>query len=247
MKIQSVILVFTAFILPVCFLGCAGTAQKDDLAVSASEGNAPKGLRKFMKKTEKKFKLKRIMERIENGEIDSRKLQIIYLTLRNTPEYFIHNLNGASGNKVFVHKDGHKEFVYDKTGKLVQDGTNDGSYNYYGPKEMPLKHFSFDIHPWIVYGNSRRDRTSKKERIYGYVRDLEFGIRKALEQKEMQDGIQKDGWDKEGQIQALAIFILAQEKMKSDALFVLFEKQNVKDNEIYEALHDIERGFNAVY
>jgi len=90
------------------------------------------------------------INRINNGEIDKTKLSIIYLILKHTGENYSHNLNGVTGNKVYSHEDGHKEAVYDSSGKLVQDGINDGSYNYFDFRKKPLKHFSFDSSPWLL-------------------------------------------------------------------------------------------------
>lgn len=224
----------------ICFICLCNT-------VSASM--TPKDIEQSMKKMEKDFKLEKIIKRIKNGEIDSRKLQIVYLILQNTSEYYIHNLAGVSGNKVYIHKDGHKEAVFDKKGNLVQDGINDGSYNYFNAKIAPLKHFCFDMHPWIMWGSSKRDTTSKKERIFGYISDLEGGIRKSLKATDSLKKIQKDNWDRNGQLQALAIFMLVQEKIKSDSLFDLFEKDpsSITDKEILKTLKDLEVGFNEIY
>ena len=209
----------------------------------------PNDMQELMDYTENHFKLQKTMQRIEKGEIDSYKLQIIWLILQNTPEYYIHNLNGVSGNKVFIHEDGHIEAVYDKNGKLVQDGINAGSYNYFDRRKHPLKHFSFDTHQWIMWGNSRKDTTSKQERIFGYVSDLEVGLRKALESKDNLKNIQKDNWDRNGQLQALAIFILVQERAKTNSLFSLFEKDTsfITDKDICNVLIDLELGFNNIY
>ena len=132
---------------------------------------------------------------------------------------------------------------------MVKDGINDGSYNYFARVKEPLKHFYFDISPWILWGNSRKDTTSKKERIYAFVCDLEIGIRAALKQKDQLNSIQKVNWDNEGQIQALALFIFAQEKCHSKSLIELFEKDlsTLKDQDVVEVLKCIEAGLNKIY
>ena len=202
-----------------------------------------------MAQTENQFKLQKTIQRIEKGEIASYKLQIIWLILQNTPEYYIHNLNGMIGNQVYIHEDGHSEAVFDKNGKPVKDGINDASYNYFDRRKDPLKHFSFDTHPWIMWGNSKKDTTSKKERIFGYVSDLEAGLRKALDSKDHLKNIQKDNWDRNGQLQALSIFILVQEATKTTSLFSLFEKDisSITDQDIFDVLKNLEIGFNKVY
>ena len=103
----------------------------------------------------------------------------IHLMLSQTHEVKIHQMRGATENQVFVHKDGHKEAVYNGKGNLVQDGINDGSYNYAHPEEDPFGHFVQDINPWLKMGMSREDPTSKQERIYAYMLDLEGGIVRA--------------------------------------------------------------------
>ncbi len=216
---------------------------------SSTASMKPEEMHKFMKQTEKELKLKKVIKRIQNGDIPQRHLQIVYLVLQNTHEYYIHNLNGVSGNQVFIHENGHSEAVYDKNEKLVQDGINGGSYNYFDRRKHPLKHFSFDTHPWIMWGNSKKDTTSKKERIFGYVTDLEAGLKKALLSKNNLKNIQKDTWDRNGQLQALSISILALEVTENTSLFSLFEKDisSITDQDFFDILKNLEIGFNKVY
>ncbi len=216
---------------------------------SSTASMKPEEMHKFMKQTEKILKLKTVIKRIQKGDIPQLHLQIIYLVLQNTPEYYIHNLNGVSGNQVFIHGDGHSEAVYDKNEKLVQDGINDGSYNYFDRRKHPLKHYSFDTHPWIMWGNSKKDTTSKKERIFGYVSDLEAGLRKALLSKNNLKNVQKNNWDRNGQLQALSTFILALEATANNSLFSLFEKDisSITDQDIFGVLKGIETGLNKMY
>lgn len=104
---------------------------------------------------------------------------MIYLMLSRTQESAIHQMRGATENKTFLHKDGHREAVYNADGNLVKDGINDGSYNHSHPVNDPFGHYSKDIEPWIIYGNSRKDPTSVDERLYAYMGDLERGIVRA--------------------------------------------------------------------
>ena len=223
-----------------CFIVFTATAQAY---------TAPKEMKGLMDETEKRLNLKKTIERIKKGDINSRKLQIIYFILQNTSEHYIHNLNGATGNKVYFHVDGHKEAVYDPSGKLVQDGINDGSYNYYDRKKEPLKHFSFDTHPWIIWGASKKDVTSQQERIFGLVSDIELGLLAALESKDSLNYIKKDNWDRLGQLQVLAIIYIALEKANSDTLYSLFEKDisKITRNEITKSLRALESGLNKLY
>ncbi|MBN2545271.1 MAG: hypothetical protein JXB50_05690 [Spirochaetes bacterium] len=100
------------------------------------------------------------------------KLQFIFYVLLNTGEHYSHNLGGLTTNKVYVHKDGHGEAVYDKDGKLVTDSRNQGSYNFYPAQTAPLEHFSADTLLWIVWGNAKEDPSTKKERIEAYAKDF---------------------------------------------------------------------------
>jgi len=206
-------------------------------------------MKSLMRKTEKRLKLKATIKLIEKGEIERRKLQIIYLILQNTSEHYIHNLNGVTDNKVYFHKDGHREAVYDRDGHLVEDGINDHSYNYYDRRKEPLKHFAFDTNPWIIWGASKRDTTSQQERIYGLVSDVEPGLLEALESRDNLENIKPDSWDKFGQLQTLAVFLNAMEESKSDALYSLFQKDisKITPNEITESLRALESGLNKVY
>ena len=104
------------------------------------------------------------------------QVEMVWRWLSNTSELPIHQLRGKTGNKLYLHKDGLKEAVYDEDGKLVKDGINDGSYNYAHPVKEPLKHFNQDILPWILWGSSRSDPTSVKERLEAYSRALGVGL-----------------------------------------------------------------------
>lgn len=115
------------------------------------------------------------------ADFPDRDKDALFLMLSQTQELNIHQMRGATKNKVFVHKDGHKEAVFDENGSLVQDGINDGSYNYAHPQNDPFGHYTQDIHPWINFGMSRKDPTSKQERIQAYILDLEQGIVRARE------------------------------------------------------------------
>lgn len=218
-------------------------------SAAAQAYTEPKEMKGLMAETEKRLQLRSTMDRIKKGEINPKKLQIIYSMLQKTSEHYIHNLNGATANQVYFHKDGHKEAVYDHSGKLVQDGVNDGSYNYYDRRKEPLKHFSFDTHPWIMWGASEKDPTSQRERIYGLVSDIEHGLIASLNDRENLNQIPKSGWDSLGQLQALSVFYLSLEKVKSERLYTLFEK-NVRQitlDEITQSLRVLESGLNEVY
>ena len=109
-------------------------------------------------------------------EPSKQEVEMVWRWLGSTSELPIHQLRGKTGNKLYLHKDGHKEAVFDAEGKLVKDGMNNGSYNYAHPVKEPLKHFNQDILPWILMGSSRADPTSVKERLEAYSRALGVGL-----------------------------------------------------------------------
>ena len=103
------------------------------------------------------------------------KLAFIYVALSHTVEWHIHQMRGASGNRVFLSPDGHNEAVRDEHGKLVTDCANQASYNYFPADREPLEHFLTDMLPWIEFGNCASDPTSKGERISAYLQDFRHG------------------------------------------------------------------------
>lgn len=229
-----------AILLLSCFIVFAAPAQAN---------MDPKDIKKFMDLTEETLNLGQTIEQIKMGEIDTRKLQIIYLILQNNFEIYVHNLNGAEGNEVFLFKDGHREAVYDPKGNLVKDGVNDGSYNYYDLRKEPLRHFSFDTHPWIIWGVSREETTSQEERISGLVKDIGSAIIAALQKRDNLGDIKKDGWDRLGQLQAVAIIYVALEKVNSNTLYALFDKEmsKITRSDIIKSIMSLESGLNKLY
>ena len=177
----------------------------------------------------REYQLAEILNDINEGRIERRKLIIIYNILKQTPEWYIHQQRGQSGNTVWLHPDGHKEAVYGPDGKLVQDGINDGSYNYFHPVNQPLHHFWADIHPWIILGNSRKDPTSMEERISSYILDLEEGIRRA---HTMRNNFTDQDFDEPGQKEVLALFLSIVKAGDAGALFSLFDEGANINNEI---------------
>ncbi len=176
--------------------------------------------------------------------ITEKQIAIIYAILKNTHEVRIHQQNGARENVVYVSKDGHSEVVFGKDGKRVQDGINDGSYNYYHPSLQPLLHFTYDISPWIQWGTSRQDTTTITSRIQAYMGDLEGGILRALKQQK----IFRIKPSQKGQYVALAIFLQVIEQGKAEKLFQLFTPQKeITDEEFVDILQRIYQGFQKVY
>jgi hypothetical protein len=101
-------------------------------------------------------------------------------TLAHTGELHAHNLNGADGNTVWTSPDGHKEAVFDSSGKPVNDPANKPSYNFGSPRHEPFKHFFMDTFPWLLWGNAKDDPTTFSERLGAFRSDYLDGVRRAF-------------------------------------------------------------------
>ena len=109
-----------------------------------------------------------------SNNIEDSKTTIIFHILTHTYENNIHKMRNEDQNKVYTNPDG-REAVYDKNGQLVTNEYNKGSYNY-GSYDKPLTKFLVDILPWIAFGNSPEDPTNQEERLFYYLKDLNYGI-----------------------------------------------------------------------
>lgn len=190
------------------------------------------------------YKLMEILKDINEGRVERRKLIIIYNILKNTSEVYIHQQRGQYGNQVFLSEDGHKEAVFGPDGKLVQDGINDGSFNFFHPYNEPLGHFLVDILPWIHRGNSRNDPTSIEERIHSYVSDLEGGIRRAYSQRK---SLVTQEFD-QSEMEVLALYLSIIQAGNADTLFTLFDKDaNLDDEVLLGVLKGFEQGMKTIF
>ncbi len=99
-------------------------------AVAAVSGIAEEPESQLLRLVEGRLGLQAPYEQVY-GEVNQNVLALLCAALMNTPEHYIHNFNGAEGNQVFVHKDGHREAVFDASGEPVTDCVNGPSYNYY--------------------------------------------------------------------------------------------------------------------
>lgn len=102
----------------------------------------------------------------------------LFFILRNTPEYYQHNI-GTSGNTVYVHESG-AEAVFDVNNDIVTDDINQGSYNYYDYRKDPFRHFISDRLPWILYGNTPKDSSTRSQRIQAFIKDFQKGFSKTF-------------------------------------------------------------------
>jgi hypothetical protein len=184
--------------------------------------------------------------KIKSGEIDPKHLAIIRAILSSTAEVFVHQQRGADKNAVYLSPDGHREAVYGPDGKLVADGMNDGTYNYFNPHSDAVRHFFFDMHPWILWGESAKDPTTVNERIFSYVSDLERGITAASKSAAI-DMVDLKTL-RVGEIEAYAIFIRVINEGHADELFSLIENHKIPDSAgLVPLLTKIDSGFKKVY
>lgn len=179
---------------------------------------------------------------IKNNKIPQEKLIAIYVTLKNTPEQYSHQMNGEVDNQIHYHPVGY-EVVTDKNDKVIEEGPNRGSYNFYNFYENPLKHYLLDIEPWIRLGNYKEDPTTIEQRITAFLMDIQIGMKKYLELK-VKNKLPKDIKFTNRQIEVLALFV-SFEEISNTNLFESLSKGSTKD--IVENLKKLPKGFNTIY
>ena len=155
-------------------------------------------------------------------------------------------MRGETGNRVYQHKDGHREAVFDADGNAVKNGYNDASYNIANPRTQPLGHFVLDISPWISMGNTRTDPTDKNERIFAYMGDIEGGLRRAIKQqnKIVDTAVAYN----ETQQNALSKWSEVMDYDPARQVFDLFDgNSEVTDKELITTLKALNKGFQKAY
>lgn len=83
-------------------------------------------------------------------------------------EAIAHNLgDGVSGNKDYrgVGARANQQAIYDANGRLVKTPENRGTYDFISPNQSLWGHFQTDVLPWIKWGNSPDDTTTREQRI----------------------------------------------------------------------------------
>ncbi len=87
----------------------------------------------------------------------------------NKGEAITHNLAGATGNIDYrgTGSNLHRQAIYDKNGNLVSTPENMGTYDFVSPNSLSgvRDHLTVDVQPWIEWGNSPNDTTTKQQRI----------------------------------------------------------------------------------
>jgi hypothetical protein len=86
----------------------------------------------------------------------------------------VHNMHGAFDNKVsFIDDFKQYEVVLDNSNKIMNnDLINGATFNYFSPIVNPVEHFLKDVYPWLQWGKSKYDITTKIERIVAYSTDF---------------------------------------------------------------------------
>lgn len=164
----------------------------------------------------------------------------IYTALKNTRETRIHQMGGEFENKVFLHKDGHREAVYDANGKLVTDCPNKGTYNYYHPHKIPLGHFTADILPWLLLGSCRDDSTTRSQRIEAYMFDFREGFKQIVTGGQEIMLPADFGFKSVGQSEAISFFLKALDQSGYNRSRISSGNYNNKDERevLFKAIED---------
>lgn len=77
----------------------------------------------------------------------------------------MHQFNKSDGvrNSKWVSPSGHREVVFTGKGenqRITTDPRDQGTYNFFDPKKHPLGHATFDVLPYVFWGNSADDSTT---------------------------------------------------------------------------------------
>lgn len=77
----------------------------------------------------------------------------------------MHQFNKSDGvrNSKWVSPSGHREVVFTGKGenqRIATDPRDVGTYNFFDPKKHPLGHATFDVMPYMLWGNSVDDSTT---------------------------------------------------------------------------------------
>ncbi len=210
--------------------------------VSSAYGS---GVSRFAKSARKEFKLQKYGKKTLKDNSFKAKVATIFTVLANTQELKIHQMNGATGNQVFIHQESGAELVFDEFGNKVEDCENKGSGNYYHPLKFPLGHFIADILPWLMLGNCREDSTTIEQRIEAYMADLADGLDQAVFSGEgfyLPGGFNFKGY---GQDETVSFFLKAIET--SNFNLDSFVPNNINDSKLKEDfIKALEYGFKEI-
>jgi hypothetical protein len=200
----------------------------------------------FAEQLRRSMGLEATVAKVKAGKVDAKRLAIIHAVLSATHEVHVHRQRGASGNSVYLDPSGHREAVYGPDGRIVADGINDGSYNYFNPTNDALRHYFFDTHPWILMGNARTDPTTVRERLSSFMADLEDGILQAakagkfpaIDVRRLRDG----------EPETYAIFLNSLQAGDANELFAAIESQDILNDNVRSAmLRKVEAALRKIY
>jgi RHS repeat-associated protein len=101
-----------------------------------------------------------------NQEVTLEEVRDQGWTLMNNEESIYHRIgSGNEYNLKYVSPDGHYEAVFHLDGTLVTDPANMPTYNFSSPYEYGgAGHFFLDVVPYLLWGNSPDDPTTRFER-----------------------------------------------------------------------------------
>ena len=202
----------------------------------------------YPKYVEERFALTRLGNSILNSPENRKEVEFIYRMLANTSEKHMHRMNGALENKVYLHKEGHEEAVYDGKGELIEDCANMGSFNYHHPYKAPLKHFTFDSLPWMEWGNCKEDPTTREQRVEAYLKDLREGIEKTLTENKSFDKLSVAEFDSDGEQQAVWFFLKVTRSSPDIKLAdVVTAMDRGRYDEVDAFIDNMEKGFREVF
>lgn len=200
----------------------------------------------FAEQFSKSAEFRSALKKVSDGSVDKDLIGAVFLVLSHTSETESHRMRGASGNRLYLSPDGKQEAVYDSDGKLVRDGFNDGTYNYFHPSKEPLGHFFFDITPWLLLGQSTKDPTSKTERVEAWCADLCSGIIRARRSDGEFSGDTTRFLTQKGGKETLALFVLILEEGKVDDFVNVLRDQNVSESSVVATVKKIEEALKRV-
>jgi len=147
-------------------------------------------------------------------------------------EVHIHQMGGATKNRVYVSPDGYHEAVVDEHGKLVTDCANQASYNYFPADRKPLEHFLFDMLMWIESGNESEkcpaDPKGRGERISAYLKDFRNGAIRTFN-GHARSPAAAFRFDGKGQAETAALFLRVLRDTPSPEIAALYNQSATAD------------------
>ncbi|MCU0712928.1 MAG: hypothetical protein MUC43_12775 [Pirellula sp.] len=205
-----------------------------------------KQLTLFAEEFKRSEKFQAALSKVSDGSVDEDLILSIYTILSQTSETESHRMRGSVENKLYLSPDGKQEAVYDSKGKLVDDGFNNGSYNYFHPKKEPLSHFFFDTTPWLFFGQSSKDPTSRMERAEAWCADFCSGILRARQLSDRTTEKTDRILLQEGGKETVALFLLILEEGKVENLAEVLNDRDVSELSVVRTVEKIETGLRNI-